>query len=111
MNNISVVIVTFNNEKTIKTCLDSVTKYSPDSEIILVDNGSGDDTLKILRQFDERAKIIKAEENLGFSKAVNQGIKSAKGNFILLLNPDTLIDIEAVGTMADFLEKTLKTQV
>ncbi len=91
MNNISVVIVTFNNEKTIKTCLDSVTKYSPDSEIILVDNGSGDDTLKILRQFDERAKIIKAEENLGFSKANNLGVKESSGKYLVFLNPDAML--------------------
>lgn len=91
MNKISVIIVTFNNERTIKECLSSLVKFSPDSEIIVVDNGSTDLTLKIVRGFQKRVTLIEAGHNLGFAKGNNLGVKAALGEYLVFLNPDAIL--------------------
>ncbi|MDD2822953.1 MAG: glycosyltransferase family 2 protein [Candidatus Daviesbacteria bacterium] len=91
MNRISIIIVTFNSAKTIKACVDSINKFVTDSEIIIVDNNSQDDTCKIIQGFGDKVKLIQPGGNLGFAKANNLGIKSALGEYIIFLNPDTRI--------------------
>src|SRR3972149_1301973 len=86
---ISVIIVNWNVAESLKRCLNSVfaTKYSS-LEVIIVDNASSDKSLKILKNYADLT-TIKNSLNLGFPKAVNQGLKIATGDYILLLNPDT----------------------
>jgi N-acetylglucosaminyl-diphospho-decaprenol L-rhamnosyltransferase len=87
----SVVIVTFNNEQTIKSCLNSILRTSEDSEVIVVDNNSEDDTAAILNEY-KKIRVIKNNKNLGFSKANNLGASYATGEFLVFLNPDTKIN-------------------
>ena len=89
---LSIIIVSYNTKELLKKCL-SLLNTSGDFEIIIVDNASQDNTQMILRMFanNKRIKIILNEKNLGFAKAVNQGIEKAKARFVLLLNPDTEI--------------------
>ncbi len=92
---VSVIIVSWNVADLLDGCLKSIrlTKY-PALEVIVVDNASSDRSLKILSQKSFRnlnIKIIKNSINLGFPKAVNQGLDIAGGEYILLLNPDCLL--------------------
>lgn len=91
MSKITVITVTYNSQRTIESCLSSIIKYSFESEIIVVDNGSTDSTLELVRTFGRKVKIINAGKNLGFSKANNLGAKEAEGNYLVFLNPDTRI--------------------
>ena len=91
MNDIGVVIVTFNSGETIKKCLSSVLENSPGTEIIVVDNNSSDNTVEIIKSFREKVMLIEAGDNLGFSKSNNLGASFAKSSFLVFLNPDTEI--------------------
>lgn len=91
MNKTSVIIVTFNSAKTIKICLDSIIRFSPNCEIIVVDNHSQDNSNEIIKKFSKSVKLIESGANLGFAKANNLGAKSATGEYLIFLNPDTKI--------------------
>lgn len=97
---LSVIIVTYNSTKVISRCIDAVVKSirSLSFEVILIDNGSLDDTKALAKKNFSKLKIISLKENLGFGKAVNLGEKEAQGSFLLVLNPDVFIksDIEPV---------------
>ncbi len=102
---VSVVIVSFNVRELLKNCLDSVVKFTKDVdyEIIVVDNGSSDESVELLKNY-KGIKTVFSKDNLGFSKGNNLGIKEAKGKYILLLNPDTLLLENSLKTMFDWME-------
>lgn len=92
MAEVSVIIVTWNAEKFIKQCLDSVFCQPVNGlEVIVFDNGSKDATLKILEEYNERICLIRGEENRGFCFANNQALAKASGEFILILNSDVVL--------------------
>lgn len=89
---ISIVIVTFNSCSSIRPCLESVAGQGDrDFEIIVVDNGSSDDTVEIVRKSSPRAKLIINQSNLGACKARNQGIEISAGEWVLTLDCDTVL--------------------
>jgi GT2 family glycosyltransferase len=92
----SIIIVTFNNLEYTKSCLESIFKYSryPNYELIIVDNYSQDGTrdyLKVVQEKRGNVKIILNEKNKGFPAANNEGLKIAKGEYIVFLNNDTIV--------------------
>jgi GT2 family glycosyltransferase len=94
-----IIIVNWNGKETLKQCLTLILKYTtnPKSEIIVVDNGSTDQSVDMLQQEFPPVKVLKNTVNLGFSKANNQGIRYAiaKGaQYFLLLNNDVLVSGE-----------------
>jgi GT2 family glycosyltransferase len=92
---ISIIILNYNGKKFLEDCLKSVLSQSfQDFEIIFVDNDSSDDSLNFIKQkfTDERIKCHKSESNLGFAGGNNFGLKYAKGEYIVLLNNDTVVD-------------------
>ncbi|MBC8066378.1 MAG: glycosyltransferase [Chlorobia bacterium] len=115
----SVCIVTFNSERTIDTCITSVLAQSqPTTEIIVVDNASTDGTWQTLQRLAEDCgalSLMKNEENVGYSKAMNQALLASSGKALVCLNPDTEVgpdwlemlsakledDVGAVGPLAD----------
>ncbi|OQX71498.1 hypothetical protein B6D52_01270 [Candidatus Parcubacteria bacterium 4484_255] len=104
---LSIIIVNWNVKHYLERCLLSIIKNTPDLdyEIIVVDNNSTrDDSKRFLAGFktDANVKIILNNQNLGFAKANNQGIKQAQGEYILLLNPDT--EIIEKGSLAKAVE-------
>jgi len=105
---IAIIIVTWNSDKWIKRCLDSILATSGDLkiEIIVVDNFSKDKTLEILKVYGSQVKLIQNSSNLGYAKGCNQGLKIARGNYVLLLNPDTEIKENSLQKMLDFMENT-----
>ncbi len=88
----SIIIPVFNQVKYTKQCLEAVAKYTQevDYEVIIIDNGSTDGTKDFLRCLEGDVKIIKNSQNLGFSKANNQGAKVSEGNYLVFLNNDTI---------------------
>jgi N-acetylglucosaminyl-diphospho-decaprenol L-rhamnosyltransferase len=96
---VAAIIVTFNSEAVIGSCLDSLAKMAPNVTPIVVDNASSDRTVELAR---ERAHvhIILNRENRGFAAAVNQGISACEADFLLLLNPDANL-LTAVDALVD----------
>jgi polysaccharide pyruvyl transferase CsaB len=92
----SIVIITYNNLPLNRICLESVysnTDY-PNYEVIVVDNDSSDGTQEFLQEFKQKQpdlKLILNKTNNGFAKANNQGLKVAEGEYLVLLNNDTLV--------------------
>lgn len=103
---VSVLIVNYNAANYAKACIKSVLNQSNIKlEIIVVDNASADDSVKVLKNaFGKKITLIESKENLGFGRANNLAAGKAKGEFILLLNPDTEIqDQLAISKIIDFL--------
>lgn len=92
---ISIVIPTINEEKNINKTLNKISKIKEilDSEIIIVDDNSQDDTLKIVKSFNEKlnVKIIQNKNKLGLGYALNKGFKFSKNNFVMFLDADLSI--------------------
>jgi len=86
---VTAVIVTYNSDGVINSCLEALTKLAPQVSTVVVDNASSDRTVDLVRAHGA-AKLIANKKNLGFAAAVNCGVREADGSdFILVLNPDT----------------------
>ncbi len=103
---VSVVVVNFNGGELLRRCVYSVLHSSVLVEVIVVDNGSGDGSVYRLRSVirDDRLHIIENFANLGFAKASNIGIEEARGEFILLLNPDCIIEMDTLARMVEAMQ-------
>lgn len=102
MKHISIIIVTYNSEKEIVNCINSLLPQVKeiDGEIIVIDNNSYDNTISLITNIsDIRISINKNEKNLGYTKANNQGIKNAKSEYLLFLNPDTIVPSGVINTL------------
>ncbi len=90
---LSIIIVTFNSAKQIGRLLDSIYKEKNkiNLEVIVIDNQSTDDSALIARGHKIKPRFVQMETNAGFSIAVNRGLKEARGDFFLILNPDTVV--------------------
>ena len=98
--NLSIIIVSFNTRDLLKKCLDSLPSSS---EIIVIDNGSTDGTVEMLKKTKEpKIKLIENKENVGFAKAVNQGLRKAGGEYLLLLNSDIFVKKDALEKLVAF---------
>jgi len=104
---LSIIIVTWNSQEFIRNCLDSIflSQGNFSSEVIMVDNGSSDETAKIVEELYPQVNLIQNKKNLGYAKANNQGIEEARGEYILLLNPDTQVLEDALSLMYEFMEE------
>ena len=104
---LSIVIVSWNTCDLLKKCLESIINFTKDIpyEIIIVDNASQDGSCEMVQSKFPSVILIRNEENVGFSRANNQGIKKAKGEYIALLNSDTYITDNSFFNMIDFMKK------
>lgn len=112
MLNLSIIVVNFNSFDLLKNCLSSLTKYTQEInyEIIVVNNNSEKTNIKkIINKYDN-VFLIENKENVGFAAANNQGIKIAKGKYILFLNNDTIFIENTIKKIYDFAE-TIKEPV
>jgi GT2 family glycosyltransferase len=106
---LSVVIVTYNNLIFTRMCVESLLAGGVDvrSEIVLVDNASGDGTLEYVRQLAERNPIVRVitnQTNRGFAAATNQGLLASTGEILVLLNNDTIVPPGALPRLVQLLE-------
>ena len=90
---LSVIILNYNVRWFLQQCLDSVMRATTglDAQIIVVDNASPDDSCLMVREYFPDVVLIKNPENSGFPKGNNLGVAAAKGRFICILNPDTVV--------------------
>lgn len=104
---IDIIIVNWNTRDMLKACVDSIVRSLTflDYQITVVDNYSGDGSVKMLREDFPGVKVIKNDANLGFAKANNQAIRESDSNFILLLNSDTVVTEGSIGKMMEAMEK------
>ncbi|MGH7742162.1 MAG: glycosyltransferase, partial [Candidatus Eiseniibacteriota bacterium] len=106
---VSLVMLTCNQLRYTRECLESIQKHTPEPhEIIFVDNGSSDGTVKWLkRQAHDHAhyRLIENPSNLGFARGCNQGIEAARGEYILLLNNDVLVTHQWLAGLIECLER------
>lgn len=99
----SIIIVNYNTRMITNDCIESVKKFTEDInyEIILVDNASTDDSSVFFRETEDIV-FIQSPENIGFGRANNLGAKAAKGEFLFLLNSDTVLIENSVKKLVDF---------
>jgi hypothetical protein len=104
---LSIIIVSYNTREVIRNCLSSIYQNPPKQpfEIIVVDNNSLDESQKVIEREFPDVILIRNSENVGFARANNQGIEVSKGEFILILNPDTVLFPGALDRMIAFMEK------
>ena len=90
---LSVIILNYNVRYFLEQCVLSVLKAleNIDGEIIVIDNNSSDDSCKMMQSLFPNITLIKNKENLGFPKGNNIGVSQAKGEYICILNPDTVV--------------------
>ncbi|MEO8087268.1 MAG: glycosyltransferase family 2 protein, partial [Bacteroidota bacterium] len=103
---LSIVIVNYNVKYFLEQCLHSVQKACEvlPTEIFVVDNNSVDGSMEMVRQKFPGVNRIENKENLGFSRANNQAIVESKGDYVLLLNPDTVVEEDTFRKIVDFMD-------
>lgn len=103
---LSVVIVSYEVRDLLDACLASLPAGAGKLrlEVIVVDNGSTDGSASWVREHHPWCAVVEAGENLGFSRATNLGLRRAKGKYLLLLNPDTVVFPRALEKTAAFLD-------
>lgn len=101
---VSVIIVSYNAPCFLQLCLESVraSLRGLDGEVIVVDNASSEGCAERVREHFPEVDLHVNEENRGFSVAVNQGVRQASGEYILILNPDSVLPEDAIGKVLDF---------
>ncbi len=103
---LSICIVTYQARDYLQACLRSIVAHTRgvNFEVVVVDNGSTDGTAELLRQDFTGVTLIKNVENRGFTHPANQAMQAAQGDYVLLLNPDTLIYDDAFTLLVGFLQ-------
>ncbi len=107
MTDVSIVILTYKEAPAVLTaCLAAVqASTGVDREVIVIDNAANAATEKLVKEYLTDVTYKSNEENRGFAAAVNQGMKLAKGRYVLLLNPDTVIPADAIEKMVQHMDR------
>jgi len=117
INMISIIIPNYNQKNFLKVCLNGLFKVQLKSEyeIIIVDNGSKDGSQETIKQLNNLAKglikFILNKKNLGFGAACNVGIKKAKGDYLLILNPDIAVLKGSIESLVKCMEENKKAGI
>lgn len=103
---LSVIIVNYNVKHFLEQCLNSVRKATQhvSSEVWVVDNNSVDQSVEMVQEKFPEVKLIANKDNPGFSIANNQAIKQSNGEYVLLLNPDTIVEETTFKKVVDFMD-------
>ena len=104
---LSIVILCWNDQAVIADCLQSIFTNTrlTEFEVIVSDNGSTDRSVEFIRQHYPQVRVIENGENLRFAKANNVGIRASKGEYVLILNPDTIIHDGALDNLVLFADQ------
>ena len=106
MNNCSIIIPHYNGEEILLRCLKSLYEHTPENhEIIVIDNASSDNSVKIIEKQFTKINLIKNKTNLGYAEACNIGAREAKNDYLIFLNNDTKVTenwiIPLINTLND----------
>ncbi len=104
---LSVIIVNYNVEYFLEQCLNSVdvALKHVTGEVFVVDNNSIDGSVEMVKEKFPHVNLIANKDNTGFSVANNQAMKISKGEYVLLLNPDTLVEEDTFKKVVDFMDE------
>ncbi|MBR3655936.1 MAG: glycosyltransferase family 2 protein [Prevotella sp.] len=104
---LSVVIVSYNVRDYLENCLQSVSRALEgiEGEVFVVDNHSDDDSVETVRAQYPWVRLIENQENMGFSRANNIAIRESRGEYVLLLNPDTIVEEATLREVLRFMEE------
>lgn len=104
---LSIVIVSYNVQNYLEQCLQSVKQALDgiEGEVFVVDNRSDDDSVETVRTNYPWVRLIVNQENMGFSRANNIAIREACGEYVLLLNPDTIVEKDTLREVLGFMEE------
>lgn len=107
MVNLRFIIVNWNTRELLIDCIDSIYKTVKDLsyQIYVIDNGSWDDSVMVVRKQFPQVVIIENQENRGFAAAVNQALEGCSADYSVLLNTDTILQKDAIHIMYSFLEQ------
>jgi hypothetical protein len=100
---VSIVIVNYNTRDDLRLCLESLRCSSAPAEVIVVDNASSDGSADMVRAAFPEVRLIEPGHNTWYCGGNNLGIDAARGDYVLLLNPDTIVQPGSVGTMLSYL--------
>jgi GT2 family glycosyltransferase len=101
----SICIVTYKVRDMLRDCLNSLAASTRlDYEVIVVDNGSQDGVVEMLRSEFPSVEVVENSQNQGFTRPINQAMRLSRGKYVILLNPDTLILPEALDTLVAFMQ-------
>ena len=105
-DSVSILIVNYNVKEYLGNCIDSILQsdYNGEIEIVVVDNHSFDGSDEFIHNRFPDVKMIKNSENLGFGKAVNQAARVATNDYLLILNPDTVIQEDTIATFVHYMK-------
>jgi N-acetylglucosaminyl-diphospho-decaprenol L-rhamnosyltransferase len=101
---VSAVVVSFNSAGFLPDCLRSLRSEGVD-DVVVVDNASLDASVEVVRVADPAAKVVEAGGNLGFGSAANRGVAAALGEYVMILNPDTVVEPGTVKALAEALDR------
>lgn len=104
---LSIIILCWNDLKVIGDCLRSIYETSDANslEVIVSDNGSTDGSIEYIRSHYPQVRVIENGTNLGFAKGNNAGIRESNGQYVLILNPDTIIHNDALERLVSFADR------
>ncbi len=110
---VSIIVVSYNTHALTKAALDSVLAqtHAVTYEVIAVDNASQDGSAAMLAAHPINAHVITLDENIGFARANNVAARSARGRYLLLLNPDTVVLDGAIDTLVAFARQNPKARI
>lgn len=104
---VSIIIVSYNGLSVLRDCLGSLRQFIRlgEAEIIVVDNASEDGSVSFIKKEYREVTIIENSTNAGFGHACNIGAKAARGEYLLFLNPDTLVEDDIITPLVKFLRE------
>ena len=104
---VSIIIISYDTRQFIGTCLGALARHAGDvaCEVIVLDNASRDGSAEMIEQEFPWVVLVKNPANLGYAKAVNQGIRLARGRYFLVLNPDVEVAEGSVASLLSFMER------
>ena len=105
MNGLAVIVPNYNGKKFLKNCFESIKKQNNILEVVIIDNGSDDGSVEFIKEEYPEFTLIENKKNLGFSKAVNQGIKVSSAEYCFLLNNDVELEIDCASKLLKCIEK------
>jgi len=114
MTQLSIIIVSYNTKDILANCLNLIDKSDLEKslfEIIIIDNGSNDGSIEMIEKLKSKnntIKLVKNYTNFGFGAANNKAIRMAKGEYILLLNSDVMVDKDTISKQIQFMKEHLK---
>jgi GT2 family glycosyltransferase len=101
---LDIVIVSYECREALLRCTASVEGAAPGAFLTVVDNASTDGSAAAVRRTHPAANVLELDSNRGFAVAVNRGVAAGSGRFVLLLNPDAVVSVQAIQTMVAALE-------